>query len=85
MRALDHSQAAFDALVDLLVEGGNEIVGRRWQCDKEGYHTDLRYPIDWALVHRSFVIDPQSILLFDNSIASDPEAYEVAYRKSMLV
>ena len=37
-----------------------------------------------ALVHRSFTVDARSIVLFDDSIASNPEAYEVAYRRSML-
>jgi hypothetical protein len=83
VQLLNRSKASFDALVDALVQGGNEIVGERWRCDKEGYHTNLRYPIDWALVYSTFLIESDDVLVYENSIATNPEAYEVIYRRTM--
>lgn len=79
MKKLDNTKASFDALVDLLLKNGNEIVGGRWYCNKEGFHTILKHPIDWTLVYASFSIDPNSVMAYDNSIATYPEAYEVVY------
>ena len=50
MEELTRSREAYDAPVDALVAEGNEVEGDRWQCDKEGYHTYMRHPIDWRLV-----------------------------------
>ena len=80
MRKLDHTKASFDALVDLLVESGNDIVGSRWWCNKEGMHTVLKHPIDWALVYASFSFDPDCVMIYENAIATFPEAYEVLYQ-----
>ncbi|SFG85124.1 hypothetical protein SAMN05518865_12060 [Duganella sp. CF458] len=77
---LDHTQESFDALIDLLLKSGNEIDGTRWSCSKEGFHTQFKRPIDWSLVYASFEIDPNSVMVYEDSIATYCGVYHVAGR-----
>ncbi|WP_426339284.1 hypothetical protein ACN9MZ_23560 [Pseudoduganella sp. S-14] len=76
-RLVDGSKVSFDAVVAVLVEHGNAIVGRGWNVDKEGYHLLLAKPIDWDLLYSRFSFSTEEIKLYDNGISTWEEAYEI--------
>ena len=81
MKKLDHTQESFDALIDLLVENGNQVAGKRWNFTREGFFTVLRDPIDWSLVYASFSIDPNAVMVYEHSIATYGGMYELGYQR----
>lgn len=84
MKTINYSKESFDELVDFLLENGNEIIGDRWDFNKEGFHTYLKQPINWSLVYGAFIIDPNSVCAYENTIRTISDAYEVTYQRSML-
>ncbi|MGW8393986.1 hypothetical protein [Pseudoduganella sp. HUAS MS19] len=76
-RLVDHSKESFDAVVAVLVEHGNSIVGSGWFVNKEGYHLLFAKPIDWNLLYSKFTFSTEEIKLDRNSISTWQEAYEI--------
>jgi len=52
-----------EPLIDALLEDGNELIkGSKFYLDRDGWRSDLKYPINFQILKDKFVI-PSSILL----------------------
>ncbi len=67
-------------LLDFLEARGNSVLGKRWHCTKEGFHTHLVEPIDFELVLAHFrVSDDVEVNLEYKFIATKSEWLAIAH------
>ena len=54
LKKLEASTTSFNELIDFLEVNGNAVLGKRWRVDKEGLHTYMTQPIDFALIYANY-------------------------------
>ena len=60
------ADAILQALLDMLVRQGNEMLGSGWENNKDGYTARLKQPIDFRLIAREYPDLPEYIELYED-------------------